>query len=105
MQETELTPVEEGKAVNNIHGAIVTTVMTYGGQLPKPGHVWYQYSVNRQHISVGQKQKGRATKYAVNKERKIGAFQIEKAFETEHGVQNVKNMIIVNILNKQKFFK
>lgn len=90
--------VTEGE-VPNVHGAVITTPLIYNKKLSKPGHVWYVYTISKKSNQINAKT-GRVSRV---KNRVQGGIQILKEFENEHGVHNIKNMILQNILNPKKF--
>lgn len=81
----------------NKHDATVEVRAIYDGAFAKPGHVWYVWS-----FKFHQRTVGKGGKVKVFKRRKQGGLMIEKTFEAEHGENNVKRMIIQNIVNKQE---
>lgn len=102
--EINLTPVEETE-IHNIHNAIVKRSLIYNGAIAKKNHCWFVFTVVRVKGEMFKNKRSGKMEALQRKEKRVGGIQVEKSFVAEHGDQNVINMIIVNILNKQKFFK
>jgi len=112
MQETKLEAVDDSKPIENVHGAIVKRSFTYNKRAARPGYCWFVYDINGRYAHEKAKAAAEAAGHKIEdighnqRFRKIqGAFEIEQEFVKTHGEENVKNMIIVNLLNKKKFFK
>ncbi len=112
MKEMQLEAVDSTQEFENVHGAIVTRSFTYGKRTARPGYCWFVYDINGKHhyekkyesfVTAGIKVKPLSYKQRFRKIQ--GAMEIELSFVKSHGEANVKAMIIVNILNKKKFFK
>lgn len=99
----ELEPLDKSEdQIENVYGAKITRTFIYNGQMARSGHCWFVFDIDGKHHAEKQGIKLEPGK----RWRKIqGGFQVEKSFCDEHGDENVKAMIIVNILNKRKFFK
>lgn len=103
VETVKLEPLDKSEdQIENVHNATLKRTLVYKGQLPRPGHCWFVFDINGKHHA--EKQGGKLE--PGKKYRKLqGGLQVEKNFCDEHGDENVKAMIIVNILNKRKFFK
>lgn len=108
----QLEAVDSTKEFDNVHGAIITRAFTYGKRTAKPGYCWFVYDITGKHyyeklrdaaIKAGQKIE--PISHTKRFKKIQGALEIELSFVKQHGEQNVKAMIIVNILNKKQFFK
>lgn len=112
MKQVELQAVDSSEEIENVHGAIITRAFAYQRRTARPGYCWFVWDING--MTHYLKQEAEAKKAGVKfqerdykkKFKKIqGAFEIELSFVKTHGEINVKNMIIVNLLNPKKFFK
>lgn len=95
--EADLSPVEGAKIVNR-HNATVTTSLVYNGNPAKPGYIWFIYKWNRSTGPLPPTPLGKYRKPITFKN--TGGAMVELSFVKQHGVDNVKNMVIVHIVNK-----
>jgi len=103
MTETvQLDPIEEGKEIENIYGATLKRSLVYAKNVARPGYCWFIFDIN---AKTYLKKKGEKIDDTKKYKKLQGGLQIEKDFVEKHGEENVKNMIIVNVLNKRRFFK
>lgn len=108
----QLEAVDSSKEIENIHGAIIKRSFIYQKRTARPGFCWFVYDINARHAydraAEAAKKAGHKIEpidYTKRFKKIQGAFEIEQSFVKQHGEENVKAMIIFNILNKKKFFK
>lgn len=101
----QLEALKEGVEVHNIHNAKIKRSLIYDGKLARVGFCWFTYSVEKTSGELIKNKHTKKVEALQKRQRRVGGIQVEKAFVEEHGEANVINMIIVNVLNKQKFFK
>lgn len=87
-------PVDNFK---NIHNAVVEVRSLYRGQIAKPGYRWYVWTFRFMKKKINKK-----GKIFLEKNTRQGGSMILKTFEAEYGEENVKRMVIQNIVNKEK---